>query len=79
MGAFTAGALTLPAAPTWPGLLAGTALIGLATAPLGAVASTELQRAVPADRWAEGFSLVFVVQEPGSWPARRRSVCCRRP
>ncbi|MEU4805471.1 MFS transporter [Actinosynnema sp. NPDC023587] len=65
LGAYAVGAGVLLVSTGWPALLAGTAVIGLATAPLGTIASTELQRAVPAERWTESFSLVFVVQGAG--------------
>jgi hypothetical protein len=65
LGMFVAGALIVAATRSWPGLLVGTALIGLATAPLGTVASTQLQRFLPAGRQSEGFSYAVVAQASG--------------
>lgn len=65
LGMFVVGALIVLATRSWTGLLTGTALVGVATAPLGAVASTELERVLPAGRRSEGFSFAVVAQASG--------------
>jgi len=65
LGVFVVGGVTVMAATGWTGLLAGVALVGAGTAPLGTIASVELQRTLPPDRRAEGFSLAFAAQASG--------------
>lgn len=65
LGLFVLGATVIITLPDRVGLATGTALVGLATAPLGSIASTELGRILPAGREAEGFSAVVVAQDGG--------------
>ncbi|MDT0342280.1 MFS transporter [Streptomyces litchfieldiae] len=66
LGCFAAGSLFLAAGTGgWPGLLAAVVLVGACTGPLLTTASVSLQRLLPAERRAEGFSVAFVIQGTG--------------
>ncbi len=65
LAGFVVGGSVLAAGLGWAGLLAGVAIVGVSTGPLVAVTSVNLQRLLPVNRRAEGFSLSFVVQSCG--------------
>lgn len=48
-----------------PGLVAGLVIVGACTGPLFSTASVQLQRVLPDQRRAEGFSVAYVVQSAG--------------
>lgn len=65
LAGFVVGGTVVAANLGWAGLVAGVVLVGVATGPLVAVASVNMQRLLPENRRSEGFSLSFTVQSCG--------------
>ncbi|WUV58322.1 MFS transporter [Amycolatopsis sp. NBC_01480] len=65
LGGFVVGGTVVAANLGWAGLVVGVVLVGVATGPLVAVASVNMQRLLPEKRRSEGFSLSFTVQSCG--------------
>lgn len=65
LACYVAGACLVASGLGWPGLLIGLVLVGICTAPLLSVASVNLQRILPRQRKATGFSVAYVIQSAG--------------
>jgi MFS family permease len=60
-----AGGVVVAFANSWPLMLIGTALAGVSLAPLSSISSVLAERLLPANRKAEGFSLINTAQGVG--------------